>query len=203
MGTHDEPRRRARADRGLLPPVPGSLSLTMTYRRLGRLPRPVSAVGFGTWPLGGAQELGGRAVGRGDVDEREATRAIEHALAAGINFFDTADSYGDGRAETLLGRVLDGARDVVVCSKFGNRRDASGHAVKDFGATWLDHSIDGILTRLRRARIDVLLLHSPPDDFEWSRYDCAPLEACKARGAIGAYGVSASVRGAAAALRAG
>ncbi len=148
---------------------------------------------MGTWQLGGPTVWGGKQTGWGSTDDTEAMDALVYAMSNGVNFFDTSDAYGRGKSEEMLGQALRvaGDKDMVVCTKFGTREDAAGQVYTDFGATWLAQSVEGSLRRLRRDRLDVLLLHSPPDDFDWSRYDPAPFDRLVAAGKIRAYGVSA------------
>ena len=153
-------------------------------------------LGFGTWALGGEGTLGGKELGWGPTDAAEAEATVREAAERGIDLFDTADVYGNGLAERRLGEWLPAwAR---VCTKFGNREDAAGRGQQDFGASWLAASVEGSLRRLRRERLDVLLLHSPPDDFDWATYDPGPFERLQRGGIIGRFGVSCrSVKGAA------
>ncbi len=138
--------------------------------------------------MGGESTLGGKPMGWGKVDRADAERAVRSAVERGVTFFDTADVYGT--SEELLGEWLHAERNVVICTKFGNREDAFGRGFQDFDPGWLATSVERSLRRLRRDRIDVLLLHSPPDDFDWSRYDKTPLlELCR-QGKIGCFGVS-------------
>lgn len=165
----------------------------------------MSRLGAGTWQLGGSTLFGGRRSGYGDVDEADCIRGIHLALDRGLNFFDTADTYGHGRSEELLGKALKGRRyDGIVCTKFGNREDAEGNAFQDYSAEWLNTSVDGSLKRLGRDHLDILLLHSPPDDFDWADYDSEPFESLVKAGKIRSYGISnRSVYGAQAAAEAG
>jgi myo-inositol catabolism protein IolS len=159
----------------------------------------IGKLGFGTWQIGGPTLSGGRQTGWGRADEAEALAALHGAAAAGIRFFDTAPAYGWGRAEELLGRALPEAeaRDVLVCTKFGQIRRDDGSVVQDFSAQALLREIDSSLRRLRREKLDVLLLHSPPDDFDWADYDTEPFERLRRQGKISRFGVSArTVRGA-------
>lgn len=167
----------------------------MRYASLPGFPLPVSRLGFGTWPLGGPVDFAGAQVGLGPADERESLLALQTALEAGVTFFDTADTYG--RSETLLGRALKGAGGgIVVCGKCGNR-EQDGKAVKDFGPAWINECVERSLRRLGRDRLEILLLHGPPDDFAWDRYDFSALEALVSSGTILAYGISCrSVSGA-------
>lgn len=167
----------------------------MRYVSLKGFPIPISAVGFGTWPLGGPVDFAGAQVGLGPADERESLLALEAALAAGVNFFDTADTYG--RSESLLGEALKGAGEgIVVCGKCGNR-EKDGKAVKDFGPAWIQESVERSLRKLGRERLEILLLHGPPDDFPWEAWDFSALDGLVSRGTILAYGISCrSVAGA-------
>lgn len=91
-------------------------------RTLGRSGIEVSAVGFGCWAIGGEwQDADGQPLGWGKVDDEESVRAVHRALDLGVTFFDTADTYGAGHSERVLGRALGKRRDdVVVATKWGN-----------------------------------------------------------------------------------
>jgi aryl-alcohol dehydrogenase-like predicted oxidoreductase len=130
-------------------------------------------------------------MGWGSQDREESKRAVRRALDLGVNFFDTADVYGQGISEMILGEVLPSASpDVVICTKYGIRETETGQATRDFSPAWLERCIEGSLKRLRRDRVDVLLLHSPPDDFNWSTFDRGPLEKLVKEGKIRCYGTS-------------
>jgi aryl-alcohol dehydrogenase-like predicted oxidoreductase len=92
-----------------------------TTRVLGRSGIEVSAVGFGCWAVGGEYHTpDGQPLGWGRVDDEESVRAIRRALDLGVTFFDTADSYGAGHSERVLGRALGKRRaEVVVATKWG------------------------------------------------------------------------------------
>lgn len=109
-------------------------------------------VGLGTWPLGG------RAYG--PVDEQVAREILSRALEGGTVFFDTADIYGDGRAERLIGDVIGDAAGVRIITKGGYIREASRE--QDFSYDHLRSALEGSLRRLKRSRVDLFLLHSPP-----------------------------------------
>ncbi|GAB3323480.1 aldo/keto reductase [Larkinella ripae] len=169
-------------------------------------PRLRSRIGFGTWQFGGPNRVNGKPTGWGAVDEQQAIRAVQAALDQGINFFDTADSYGQGQSETILGKALQQSNpaDVVVCTKFGNVFDEQGAPGQDFGPAHLPKAVEDSLRRLQRDTLDVLLLHSPPDAFDWSSYDPQPLDTLVQAGKIKAYGVSSkSVYGARRVIEAG
>lgn len=149
-----------------------------------------SRIGFGTWQLGGDSTFGRKPNGWGVVDEQEAKKAIHYALENGIAFFDTADGYGKGKSEEILGQTIANNPRAIICTKFGNREDEFGAAYQDFSAQWLQTAVENSLQRLKRETIDVLLLHSPPDTFNWLNYDITPLENLIQAGKIRSYGVS-------------
>jgi aryl-alcohol dehydrogenase-like predicted oxidoreductase len=137
----------------------------MQYRLLGRTGIRVSAVGFGAWAIGGVAEASGTPFGWGGSSDEESLAAIRRARDLGINFFDTADSYGFGRSESLLGIVLSRHRpDVVIATKVGVVRGAGGELRKDFSRQHLLLAVDGSLKRLRTDYIDLYQLHNPTLD---------------------------------------
>jgi aryl-alcohol dehydrogenase-like predicted oxidoreductase len=165
-----------------------------------------SRIGFGTWQFGGPNVVNGNPTGWGQVDKAEAIRAVHTALDKGINFFDTADSYGKGQSESILQEALQQkpASNVLICTKFGNRQSPDGQPIQDYSPDYLIEAVDNSLRRLGRDTLDVLLLHSPPDAFDWSTYDPTPFEDLKRSGKIRFYGVSSrSVYGAKRVLEAG
>ena len=96
----------------------------MEKRTLGRTGLTVSALGLGTWAIGGEMSAGGLASGYGGVDEAEAARALRMAFDLGIDFFDTSDTYGTGQSERILGEVFGSRRgEVVLAGKFGYKTD--------------------------------------------------------------------------------
>jgi aryl-alcohol dehydrogenase-like predicted oxidoreductase len=167
----------------------------MERRTLRSLGRNCAVLAFGTWPIGGVSTFGGRTSGLGPADATEARRALARAYELGINFYDCADTYGNGRAEELLGETLS-KTDAIFCTKLGNR-EIGGRAVKDFLPAWIETCVTASMRRLRRDWIDILLLHSPPDDYDWSAFDSAPLQRMVEQGVIRSWGVSCrSFRGA-------
>ncbi len=96
-------------------------------RVLGKSGIEVSAIGFGCWAIGGPFYRDGSPAGWGEVDDDESAAALRRALELGITFFDTADVYGTGHSEKVLGQALAGHRDeVVIATKFGNVFDPGG-----------------------------------------------------------------------------
>ncbi|HEX2061244.1 MAG TPA: aldo/keto reductase [Thermoanaerobaculia bacterium] len=142
----------------------------MHYRKLGNTGITVSEIGFGGWAIGGRADAGGTPVGWGGSSDEEALAAIRRARELGVTFFDTADTYGFGRSESLLGIVLSRRRnDVVIATKVGVARDADGRLKKDFSRNHIQHAVDGSLKRLRTDFIDLYQLHNPT--FEELRRD--------------------------------
>lgn len=126
----------------------------MEYRKLGRTGLEVSAIGFGTWPMS--------VVAYGPVDEDEVAQAVHRALDVGINIFDTARGYGDGRSESALGRALGSRRqDVVVVTKCGNIPAVPSGFTRDSSRASIMEEIEGSLRRLGTDVIDVYLVHWP------------------------------------------
>jgi aryl-alcohol dehydrogenase-like predicted oxidoreductase len=134
----------------------------MHYRKFGKTGMTVSDIGFGGWAIGGPAAAAGTPFGWGRTNDDESLAAIRRARELGVTFFDTADSYGFGRSESLLGIVLSRKRqDVVIATKVGVVRDPEGKLRKDFSRTHILHAVDGSLKRLRTDYIDLYQLHNP------------------------------------------
>lgn len=134
----------------------------MQYRNLGKTGIRVSEIGFGGWAIGGAMEVAGFPVGWANTSDDESMAALRRARELGINFFDTADNYGHGRSESLLGLVLARSRkDVVIATKVGNVRTSVGAHRKDFSRQHIFYAIDGSLRRLRTDYVDLYQVHNP------------------------------------------
>lgn len=111
-----------------------------------------SRVGFGSDPIGGH--------GWGPVDDEAALGAIRESIDNGVNLFDTADCYGKGHSEELIGQAVGGMRDkVVLASKYGVRFGADGKTYHDNRAEWLREALDGSLKRLGTDYIDLYQVH--------------------------------------------
>lgn len=128
-----------------------NISNLMEYVQLTAIDTKVSRLGFGGCALGGH--------GWGKSDEDLLRASIGDAVERGVTFFDTADIYGLGQSERLLGEELKGRRDdVVIATKFGVRRIGEA-TVYDNDPTWMAKAVDASLRRLRTDRIDLYQLH--------------------------------------------
>ena len=126
----------------------------MRYRKLGTTGLEVSEIGFGGFAIGGQDY--------GPTDDRESLAAIERACDLGITFFDTADLYGAGRSESLIGQALKGKNPPpVVATKVGYTGERMHHQGKDFSRRHILASADQSLKRLRRDAIDLYQIHNP------------------------------------------
>ena len=162
----------------------------MKYTQLGNTGLTVSQIGFGGWAIGGPVDLFGIPVGWGMVDDRESERAVHRALELGVNFFDTADVYGSGHSEELLGRCLQG-KHAILATKVGNARK-QGRPIKDFSEKHIRAQMEASLKRLKRETIDIYQLHNPPREIWQSEEPFVLLQQLKQEGKIRATGVSIS-----------
>ena len=152
----------------------------MQTRTLGRTGRTVSAIGLGTWQLGADW---------GDVDEADALAVLDAAHESGVTFFDTADVYGDGRSETLIGRWLreHPGSGVTVATKMGRRmpQEHANYSLDHFRA-WTDRS----RANLGVDTLDLVQLHCPPTSVYADDRVYDALDTLVDDGAIADYGVS-------------
>jgi aryl-alcohol dehydrogenase-like predicted oxidoreductase len=152
----------------------------MERRILGRTGREVSVIGLGTWQLGADW---------GAVDEADALAVLRAAVESGVTFFDTADVYGDGRSERIIGRFLAGnaGRGVFVATKMGRRvaQVPSAYTLDHF-REWTDRS----RVNLGVDRLDLVQLHCPPSLVYSTDAVYDALDTLVAEERIAAYGVS-------------
>ena len=138
------------------------MSETFT-RQLGKSGIQVSAMGLGCWAIGGPfTNMEGMQVGWGEMDDNESIRAIRSALDLGVNFFDTADVYGAGHSEEILGKALARWRDeVVIATKFGNVFDSKTRrwTDEDGSPEYVREALEASLRRLNTEYIDLYQFH--------------------------------------------
>lgn len=161
----------------------------MKYRQFGSTGMSVSEVGMGCWAIGG------NAFGNsyGSTDDAESLKAIKKAVALGCNFFDTADVYGHGHSEELLGLALQSLRSsVFIATKVGGaymyNSDEWGHV--NFTADYINFALEQSLRRLRTTYIDVYQLHNPTLAMIKEGEVFKPLRALQKAGKIKHAGVS-------------
>lgn len=151
----------------------------MEYRTLGSTGWDVSAVSVGAWAIGGSW---------GDVDDSESLQALERAVDKGVNFFDTADVYGNGRSEQLLAQLYRDHDDIYVATKAGRRLDP--HTAEGYNRENLTAFVDRSLKNLDRDALDLVQLHCPPTEVYYQPEVFGVLDDLKAEGKIKHYGVS-------------
>jgi aryl-alcohol dehydrogenase-like predicted oxidoreductase len=152
----------------------------MEHRRLGKTGRTVSAIGFGAWAIGG---------GFGSVDDADSMKALHAAADSGVTLFDTADVYGDGRSERLIGQFLRerSGEAIFVATKMGRSAplDLAEYTPEAF-RRWIDRSREN----LGVDRLDLIQLHCLPTDIYYHPEIFAALDDLVSAGAIANYGVS-------------
>ena len=160
----------------------------MHQRKLGNTGLIVSEIGMGTWELGGREW--------GDIGESDAVDLLRYAFETGVTYYDTADQYGGGRAERLLGEAFSALGDrVVIATKLGYELDSDGwishgweHPSFNVSPDYIRMAVEGSLTRLKRDVIDIYQFHSPPPAEAWDDA-FSTMEALKTEGKIRFYGM--------------
>jgi aryl-alcohol dehydrogenase-like predicted oxidoreductase len=157
----------------------------LRFKILGKTNLLVSEIGFGAWAISGR--------GYGPTDDKESMSALHRALDLGVNFIDTADIYGDGHSEELIGRVLKERNDkeTFIATKFGWDFYRDGGIRSNLKRNYISFALEKSLKRLKRDWIDIYQIHnSKPDDIERDNvYET--LDELKKEGKISFYGVSA------------
>jgi aryl-alcohol dehydrogenase-like predicted oxidoreductase len=160
----------------------------MRQRKLGNTGLTVSEIGMGTWELGGREW--------GDIGEVDAVDLLRYAFESGVTYYDTADQYGGGRAEQLLGEAFSALGDrVVIATKLGYELDSDGwisHGWErpsfNVSPDYIRRAVEGSLKRLKRDIIDIYQFHGPPPASEWDDA-FGTMEELKAEGKIRFYGL--------------
>lgn len=161
----------------------------MNYRKFGNTDLVVSEIGFGAWAIGGAVNIGGTPIGWGDADDATSRKAIGAAIDAGINFFDTADFYGLGHSEDLLGETLQKEKNAIIATKVGHR-NVDERIVLDYSKDYIINACEESLKRLKRDAIDYYQLHSARLE-HLQQGDCIEaMETLKSQGKIRYWGLS-------------
>jgi aryl-alcohol dehydrogenase-like predicted oxidoreductase len=152
----------------------------MQYRELGRTGWKISTISFGAWAIGGTW---------GNVKDEESLAALHRALDLGVNFFDTADVYGDGRSEQLLARLRrERSEPFYVATKAGRRLDP--HLASGYTRENLTAFVERSLKNLEVDALDLLQLHCPPMDVFYMPEVFEALDGLVQAGKLRYYGVS-------------
>lgn len=152
----------------------------MQYKALGRTGYEVSTISFGAWAIGGTW---------GDVNDAEAMRCLHRALDLGVNFFDTADVYGDGHSERLLARLRrERSEPFWVATKIGRR--SSPHVKESYNRENLTGYVDRCLRNLEVQTLDLVQIHCPPTDVYYMPEVFGVLDDLVKAGKIRFYGAS-------------
>ncbi|MGO9480299.1 MAG: aldo/keto reductase [Candidatus Kryptoniota bacterium] len=152
----------------------------MQYRELGRTGWKVSAISFGAWAIGGTW---------GSVDDKESIAALHRVLDLGVNFFDTADVYGDGRSERLIAQLRRERKQAFhVATKAGRRLNP--HTASGYNKQNLTAFVEQSLKNLETDALDLLQLHCPPTEVYYTPEVFAALDDLVKAGKLRYYGVS-------------
>lgn len=152
----------------------------MIRRRLGKTGWEISPISFGAWAIGGTW---------GEVSDSDSLAALHRAVDLGVNFFDTADVYGDGRSERLLARLRqERGEEILVATKAGRR--LSPHVAEGYNEANLRGFVERSLVNLGVEALDLLQLHCPPTDVYYRPEVFGALDAMVAEGKLRHYGVS-------------
>lgn len=131
----------------------------MQYRKFGNSALSVSEIGFGAWAIGGGAMIGTTAIGWGDADDAVSVKAIHAALDKGINFFDTADIYGVGHSENLIGKTIGNKDGIIIATKVGNV-SRNEQFTFDYSKNYIIKACEASLKRLKKDAIDYYQLHT-------------------------------------------
>ena len=152
----------------------------MKFRKFSNLGWKVSEVGLGCWAIGSEW---------GDVSDSDARAVLRASLDKGINFFDTADVYGDGRSEKFVGELIKSTSEkIYVATKSGRRLDP--HTADGYNLKNIEAFIDRSLSNLGVDRIDLLQLHCPPSEICPKTETYEMMDEIVKKGKIAHYGVS-------------
>lgn len=154
----------------------------MKYRKLGKTNYKVSEIGFGAWAIGADW---------GSTSEIDSLKALHRAADLGVNFFDTADVYGNGRSEKIIAKFLKERKSknkIYVATKAGRRLNP--HVVSGYTGNNIEKFIERSLKNLKVDTLDLLQLHSPPNDVFYNQELFDYMDKLVKKGKIRNYGVS-------------
>jgi len=152
----------------------------MKFRNFGRTGWKISEIGFGAWAIGGTW---------GKVDDNESLRALHRAVDLGVNFFDTADVYGDGKSERLIAKLRkERSEEFYIATKLGRRLNP--HIAEGYNKKNLTSFIERSLRNLKVETIDLIQLHCPPTQVYYMPEVFEILDGFIKAGKLKFYGVS-------------
>lgn len=161
----------------------------MQYRKFGNTELLVSEIGFGAWAIGGNAMVGNTPIGWGRADDATSVAAIHKAMDCGINFFDTADFYGLGHSENLLGKQLGRNKEIIIATKVGHR-NINETIQLDYSKDYIITACEASLKRLKKETIDYYQLHSARMQHFESEKVVEAMELLKQQGKIRYWGLS-------------
>jgi aryl-alcohol dehydrogenase-like predicted oxidoreductase len=161
----------------------------MNYRKFGKTDLVVSEIGFGAWAIGGNTVIGSTPIGWGPADDKTSVAAIRKSLDLGITFFDTADFYGLGHSEDLLGKELAGNKEAVLATKVGHRV-INDSIYSDYSKDYILKACEQSLRRLKRDTIDFYQLHSARMQHFEKEQCIEALDSLRQQGKIRYWGLS-------------
>ncbi len=129
-------------------------------------------------------------IGWGEVDDTQSEQALRKAYDRGITLYDTADVYGHGHSEELIGRVFSNQSDVIIATKVGHRQGSDGSLLLDYSKDYISQACEASLKRLRRDSIDVYQLHSARLQHIEQGECIEAMETLKQKGMIRYWGLS-------------
>jgi len=169
----------------------------MEQRMLGGSGIAVSPLGLGCWAIGGPFTMDDRQDGWGQVDDAESIRALRCAVELGVTLFDTADAYGTGHSEEVLGKALKDVRhDVVIATKGGFTYDRGKRALtgQDWSPAYIRRALEASLSRLKTDYVDLYQLHTGSIPVEAVAPVFDEMERLKREGKLRVYGWSTYTR---------
>jgi len=152
----------------------------MDHRPLGRTSYNISTISFGAWAIGGTW---------GPVEDNDSLKALRRAVDLGVNFFDTADVYGDGHSERLLAKLRrERSEPIIIATKAGRRLNP--HSADGYNRENLTRFVERSLVNLKTDALDLVQLHCPPTDVYYRPEVFEVMDGLVRAGKIRFYGVS-------------
>ena len=161
----------------------------MKYRKFGNTDLMVSEIGFGAWAIGGNAMVGNVPIGWGQTNDEDSIAALRAAVDAGINFIDTADFYGLGHSEELIGKLFGSKKDIIIATKVGHR-NIDEKIVFDYTGEYIRSACEKSLKRLKRNEIDYYQLHTARMEHLQKGECIQAMEDLKKKGKIRYWGLS-------------